>query len=391
MFNRERSVFPMPAVVSRDAYDWLIVGAGFTGAIAAERIARVHGLRVLLIESRDHIGGNAHDRRNEDGILHHVYGPHIFHTNASQIVDYLSQFTAWRPYEHRVVAMIRNRLVPIPFNLTSIEMLFDHRKAQRMRDALVATYGFGASTTIMKLRAETSGLLRELADFIYDNVFVGYTRKQWGVSPEELDASVTDRVPVRVSYDDRYFQDSFQNIPMDGYTQMFRNILVHERIDVLLQTHWTDVFSQVKAKNILFTGAIDEFCDYVLGPLPYRSLSFDLQTYRQPLHQPVAQVNYPNAEDFTRITEMSYLTGEKTDQTLVAIEYPKAHEPGATIPYYPIPRAENQELHREYLRIAAARFPHVYFAGRLADYRYYNMDQAAGRALSFVRKLAAEK
>lgn len=369
------------------SYDWMIVGAGFTGAIAAERLAREHGQKVLVIDRRDHIAGNAFDKRNADGILHHVYGPHIFHTNSEQIADHLSRFTAWRPYEHRVAALIRNRLVPVPFNFTSIEMLFDHRKAQRMKDALIARYGAGANTTIMQLRAESSEILRELADFIYENVFLGYTRKQWGFEPQELAASVTDRVPVRVSHDDRYFQDSFQRMPLHGYTEMFRNLLDHRNIHVSLETPWSEAAQEVKARNILFTGAIDEFFDYALGPLPYRSLSFDIQTYRQPLHQPVAQINYPNAEAFTRITEMSHLTGERHEKTLVSIEYPKPHTPRETIPYYPIPRPENEALHKAYELLAAANCPTIHFAGRLADYRYYNMDQATGRALSFVRKL----
>jgi UDP-galactopyranose mutase len=369
-------------------HDWLIVGAGFTGAIAAQILAAEHGQRVLVIDQRDHIAGNAHDRRNEDGILYHLYGPHIFHTNSHQIADYLSGFTQWRPYEHRVLAMIKNRLVPVPFNFTSIEMMFDHRKAQMMKDALIARYGMGGNTTIMKLRDEPSEILRELADFVYENVFLGYTTKQWGFGPEQLSSSVTDRVPVRVSYDDRYFQDTFQNMPLHGYTHMFENMLAHPNIHVELQTQWQDMARGAKFRNILFTGAMDEFCDYELGPLPYRSLSFDIQTYRQPAHQPVAQVNYPNAENFTRITEMFHLTGERHDKTLVMIEYPQAHLPGQTTPYYPIPHAQNEALHKQYEALAAARFPHVHFAGRLADYRYYNMDQAAGRAMSFVRKLS---
>ena len=368
-------------------HDWLIVGAGFTGAVVAERLASQHGQTVRLIDRRDHIGGNAADARDENGILFHRYGPHIFHTNAPHIADYLSGFTQWRVYEHRVLAVIRSRLVPIPFNLTSIEILFESGKAERIKSALVERFGFGSNTTISALRLEQAPLIRELADFVFDNVFLGYTVKQWGMRPEDLSNAVTDRVPIRVSYDDRYFQDRFQAMPSEGYTALFERLVAHPNIDVSLTTEWADVRSDPRARHILFTGAMDEFFDYPYGPLPYRSLQFDFRTYQQPQHQPVAQVNYPNDERFTRITEMGHLTGERGPKTLVAIEYPLAHEPGRTVPYYPIPRPDNEALHARYGKLASDRAPNVHFAGRLADYRYYNMDQAVGRALSFVRKL----
>ncbi|WP_018261276.1 UDP-galactopyranose mutase [Methylobacterium sp. WSM2598] len=365
--------------------DWLIVGAGFVGAVAAEHLARVHGQTVLVIDRRDHVAGNPHDARNEDGILHHRYGPHIFHTNAPRIADYLSGFTEWRDYEHRAVALIENRLVPIPFNFTSLDIVFPAGKAARIKQRMIERYGFGANTTILALRSEQDGLLRECADYVYEHVFLGYTSKQWGLRPDEIDASVTNRVPVRVSYDDRYFQDSFQKMPRAGYTRMFERMLASRLIEVSLATEWRDVRDRVRYKNVLFTGAIDEFFDYRLGVLPYRSLEFEVQVYDQPLHQPVAQVNYPNGERFTRITEMKHLTGESGPRTMVAIEYPIPHRPGETVPYYPIPRADNEALHREYVLLNRAKT--VHFAGRLADYRYYNMDQAVGRAISLVSKL----
>jgi UDP-galactopyranose mutase len=370
-------------------YDWLIVGAGFTGAVVAERFASA-GMKVLVIDQRNHIGGNAYDLRTADGILYHAYGPHIFHTNSERIFRYLSRFTEWRFFEHRVLALIRNRLAPVPFNLTSIDILFDATNATRLKDALVKRYGLGANTTILKLREEGDTDLREIADFVYDNVFLGYTKKQWGMSPEELNSSVTDRVPVRVSYDDRYFQDSFQFMPLKGYTAMFQKILATPGIHVELGASWADLREKSLAKNILFTGPIDEFFDYRFGALPYRSLSFDLQTYQQGTHQPVGQINYPNAEDFTRITEMRHLTGESGDRTLIAIEYPLAHAPGVTVPYYPFPREEYERQHSLYATLAKD-LKGVYFAGRLADYRYYNMDQAIGRALSFVDKFRSAK
>jgi UDP-galactopyranose mutase len=366
---------------------WLVVGAGFTGAILAERLASECGAEVLVIDSRAHVGGNAHDTRNEDGVLVHAYGPHIFHTNAPRIVEYLSRFTEWRPYEHRVAGLLSGRLVPIPFNLTTLEILFPAAEAKRLTALLVSTYGMEARVPILTMRTAESAALRELADFIYENVFAGYTRKQWGLAPEELSPSVTARVPVSVSYDDRYFQDRFQKMPRDGYTRMFERILDHPRIGVSLNTAYADVKTE-RFDRIVYTGAIDAFFDFALGPLPYRSMRFDFRTYHQARHQPVASVNYPTTQDFTRITEMGHLTGEWGAVTTVAVEYPGAHRPGVTEPHYPIPRDEHIALHRRYLALAEKETPHIVFAGRLGDYRYYNMDQAAGRALSLFEKLA---
>lgn len=367
-------------------YDWIAVGAGYTGAIVARELAERAGQKVLVIDRRDHIAGNAHDRRNDAGLLYHVYGPHIFHTNSRLVFEYLSRFTEWTPYEHRVLGVIDNRQVPIPFNFTSIEVLFPHAKAQSLKDALATRYGFGSKVTIKELLETDDDGLKEIAQFVYDNVFRGYTMKQWGLKPEELNNSVTARVPVNVSYDDRYFADTYQFMPKHGYTAMFEKILDHPNIHVSLNTEWSDVEPQHPDAKVLFTGAIDEFCGYKFGALPYRSLSFDLFTLKQPRHQAVAQVNYPNDHDFTRITEMAYLTGEWGPETVIAVEYPQAHKPGETVPYYPIPRPENTELHRRYLDEANATHRDIFYGGRLADYQYYNMDQAVGRALSLFEK-----
>lgn len=367
-------------------YDWLIVGAGYTGAIIAERLVTQSGKRALVIDRRDHIAGNAYDRRNEAGVLFHQYGPHIFHTNAQVVVDYLSKFTEWLPYEHRVLGSIDGRLIPIPFNLTSLQILFPKAEADRLATILIDAYGMDQKVTILKMRESPIQGVRDLADFIYENVFLGYTTKQWGLSPEELSPSVTARVPVYVSYDDRYFQDKFQNMPKHGYTKMFEKILAQKGVDVSLNTDLRDVTDEITYDRLLFTGAIDEFFDFELGQLPYRSLDFDFQTYHQKRHQAAGQINYPISHDFTRITEMSYLTQEWSDVTTVAIEYPIAHIPGKTVPYYPIPRDENQELHNRYVELANREASNVTFAGRLGDYKYYNMDQAVGRALSLFEK-----
>lgn len=367
-------------------YDWLIVGAGYTGAIVAERLATQAGKTALVIDRRDHIAGNAYDRRNDAGVLYHQYGPHIFHTNSHAVADYLSAFTEWLPYEHRVLGMVDGRIIPIPFNLTSLEILFPKVEAERLAKILIEAYGIDQKVPILKMRESPVQGVRDLADFIYKNVFYGYTTKQWGLEPEQLSPSVTARVPVHISYDDRYFQDTFQNMPKEGYTKMFERILTQQGVSVSLNTDLADLGSEVTYDRLLYTGAIDEYFGYTLGELPYRSLDFNFQTYRQQRHQAVGQVNYPVSHDFTRITEMGHLTQEWSDVTTVAIEYPVAHVPGKTVPYYPIPRDENQELHNRYVALAEKDAANVLFAGRLGDYKYYNMDQAVGRALALFNK-----
>lgn len=363
---------------------WLVVGAGFTGAVAAERLASQKGATVVVIDRRGHIGGNAFDCRNDAGHLIHLYGPHIFHTNSARIMAYLSQFTGWRKYEHRVRGMIDGQLVPIPFNLTTLKALFP-KDAERLTERLEKRFGAGAHVPVLKLREAPDADLRDLGETIYEKVFLGYTTKQWGLRPEELSPSVTARVPVRVSHDDRYFQDTHQAMPADGYTKMFERILDHANIQVRLETD----FGEVKRKGfdgVIHTGAVDEFFGYRLGELPYRSMRFELSTHPVPHKQPVGTVNYPNGEAFTRVTDMSYLT-QTGASTTICVEYPGRHIPGETDPDYPVPCEENGDLHRQYMALARKEAPHVHFAGRLGDYQYYNMDQAVGRALSLVEKL----
>jgi UDP-galactopyranose mutase len=369
--------------------DWLIVGAGFTGAVLAERLASQADQKVLVVDRRDHIGGNAYDSYDEHGALVHRYGAHIFHTGSRKIWDYLSQFTAWRPYHHEVKGSVEGKLVPIPFNLNSLEQLFPRRMAERLERKLVDRYGFGVKVPILRMLEETDSGLKELAQYIYREVFERYTRKQWDLKPEELDASVTGRVPVFISRDDRYFQDTYQAIPRLGYTELFRRLLAHPNIHVLLKTDSHEVLNQISAKRIIFTGPIDEYFGFVHGALPYRSLRFEFRHEQVERFQPVAVINYPNDQEFTRIIEFRHFSGRWGGGTTIAYEYPEAHKPGANEPYYPVPREENREKYARYLREAQALAGRVYFAGRLADYKYYNMDQAVGRALKLFEEIAA--
>ncbi len=362
-------------------FDWLIVGAGFTGATLAERIATQLGQKVLVVERRNHIGGNAYDYYNEHGILVHKYGPHIFHTNSKKVWDYLSQFTEWRPYYHRVLAVVEGKKVPVPFNLNSLYVLFPPRYAEKLEKLLVEHYGFGVKIPILQLRDSAVGELRFLANYIYKHVFYSYTLKQWGLKPEELDFSVTGRVPVYISRDDRYFQDRYQGMPKRGYSALIQRMLSHPNIKVLLNTDYREIVNEVRFNRMIYTGPIDEFFDYMHGPLPYRSLRFEFMTLEEEWHQEVGTVNYPNEYDFTRITEQKHLTGQRLSRTTLVVEYPQAYQVDKNEPYYPIPREENRERYVLYEKEAAKLEGSVLFAGRLADYKYYNMDQAVARAL----------
>jgi len=283
--------------------DWLIIGAGLSGATMAERIASQRGETVLIVEQRDHIAGNAWDEYNAHGILEHKYGPHIFHTNSKNVWDYLSQFTQWRPYFHKVLAFVEGQLVPVPFNLNSIDKLFPVAMATRLTEKLVNGYGFGSRVPILKLRETNDDDLRFLANYVYKNVFEQYTKKQWGMKPEALAASVTARVPILVSRDDRYFQDVYQAMPLQGYGNLVRNMLKHPNIRIMLNTRWQDIQEQISYNRMIFTGPIDEYFEYKHGQLPYRSLRFDVQTLPITQYQIAPVINYPNEYDYTRITE----------------------------------------------------------------------------------------
>ena len=365
---------------ARKRYDYLIVGAGFAGSVLAERLASQHGSSVLLIDRRNHIGGNAYDEKDAAGILYHKYGPHIFHTNSEQVVEYLSQFTEWRPYEHRVLAEVRGQLVPIPINRTTLNTLFD---LDLKTDEEAAAYLASRAEPVEDIQTSEDVVINAVGRELYELFFRGYTRKQWGLDPSELDKQVTSRIPTRTNTDDRYFGDTFQAMPKDGYTAMFERMTDHPRIEKLLGTDYRDLKTEIDADHIIYTGPIDEYFDFRFGKLPYRSLRFDHRTLDQEQFQPVAVVNYPSPDvPYTRISEYKHLTGQKHPKTSITYEYPSAEGD----PYYPIPRPENQELFKRYEALADET-EGVTFVGRLATYRYYNMDQIVGQALATFRRL----
>ncbi|HAI70655.1 MAG TPA: UDP-galactopyranose mutase [Gammaproteobacteria bacterium] len=367
--------------------DWLIIGAGFTGSVLAERIASQLGQKVLLVEQRHHIAGNCYDYYNEQGILVHQYGPHIFHTNAQYVWDYLAQFTPWRSYYHQVLGSLDGKLVPIPFNLNSLNALFPPHYAEKLAQELIETYGFNVKVPILKIRESAkSPDLAFLANYIYEKVFHGYTLKQWDLKPEELNASVTARVPIYISRDDRYFQDQFQGLPQYGYTNLFRNLLNHPNIKVLLNTPYQEVIEEIQYNRLIFTGPIDEFFEHLHGKLPYRSLDFKFIHTEQEQNQAVGTINYPNEYTYTRTTEFKHLTGQRAYGSTYIEEYPQPYRHGENIPYYPIPKEEYRALSQKYQKEAEKLQGRVLFAGRLADYQYYNMDQAVARALTLFEK-----
>jgi UDP-galactopyranose mutase len=369
-------------------HDWLVVGAGFTGATLAERLATQGDQRVLVVDRRNHIAGNAFDGPGADGQPIHHYGAHIFHTASERVWSYLSQFTDWRPYEHRVLGLIEGDLVPIPFNLTSLHALLPPARAAAVEQSLLAEIGYGGTIPVLKLLEHSDSLLSGFGQFVYENVFANYSAKQWGLRPDQLDRSVTGRVPVIASHDDRYFHDAHQAMPAEGYSVMFERMLAHPNIDVMLGTDHRDVSHEMGAARKVFTGPIDEYFGHCFGDLPYRSLDFRHEYLPVEQAQPVAVINYPNEIGFTRILEHKHLTGVSGPATVLTTEWPQDHVPGTNDPYYPVPREENRALHARYLELAADTEPEVVFAGRLADYKYYNMDQAVSRALLVFRKLA---
>ncbi len=359
-------------------FDYLIVGAGYAGSVLAERLARGSGKQVLLIDRRPHIGGNAYDHYDNAGILVHRYGPHIFHTNSKQVFDYLSNFTEWRHYQHKVLANVDGQLVPIPINLDTINRLYGlNLNSFQMEEFL-------ASRAEHKEQVRTSEdvVVSKVGRELYEKFFRGYTRKQWGLDPSELDAQVTARVPTRTNRDDRYFTDTYQSMPRFGFTRMFENMLDHPNIKVMLNTDYREVKDALPYRELIYTGPVDEFFDFQYGKLPYRCLEFKHETLNQPQCQPVAVVNYPNDYAFTRVTEFKHLTGQEHPKTSIVYEYPQAEGD----PYYPIPRKENAEIYRQYQELAEQAG--VHFVGRLATYRYSNMDQVVAQALTLYARLS---
>ncbi|SOT94757.1 UDP-galactopyranose mutase [Xanthomonas arboricola pv. fragariae] len=365
---------------TRRGFDYLIIGAGFAGSVLAERLAAGLGKRVLVVDRRPHIGGNAYDFHDDAGVLIHRYGPHIFHTNAQRIVDYLSNFTQWRPYEHRVLAQVGEQQVPIPINMTTLNRLYG---LQLTTEEDAAAFLASRAEPVANIQTSEDVVINQVGRELYETFFQGYTRKQWGLDPSQLDKSVTSRVPTRTNDDDRYFTDTFQQMPLHGYTRMFERMLDHPNIKVMLNTDYREIRDELDYDQLVYSGPVDEYFDYCYGKLPYRSLRFEHSTVDQEHFQSVATVNYP-AEDvaYTRITEYKHLTGQQHPRTSLTHEYPSAEGD----PYYPIPRAENAELYRRYERLAAET-PNVTFLGRLGTYKYYNMDQVVGQALALFKRI----
>jgi UDP-galactopyranose mutase len=359
-------------------FDCLIVGAGFAGSVLAERLARGSNKKVLVVDRRNHIGGNAYDCFDDHGILIHKYGPHIFHTASKDVFDYLTRFTEWRQYQHRVLAWVDGQLVPIPINLDTINKLYGTNLNSFQLDEWFAS------------RAEKKDLIKTSEDVVvskigrelYEKFFRGYTRKQWGLDPSELDAQVTARVPTRTNRDDRYFTDAYQAMPKFGFTRMFGKMLDHANIKVLLNTDYREVKDWVPYSELIFTGPVDEYFDYRYGKLPYRCLEFKHETLNKEWAQPVAVINYPNDYAYTRVTEFKHLTGQEHQKTSIVYEFSRAEGD----PYYPIPRAENAALYKQYAALAE-QTPEVHFVGRLATYKYYNMDQVVAQALTTYAKI----
>ena len=326
-------------------FDYLIVGAGLAGAVMAERLATRSGKKILLVDKRNHIGGNTFDYFNKDGILVHKYGPHIFHTNSKEVYDYLGQFTTWRPYEHRVLASVDGMFVPIPINLNTINMIYFLILSTSEVDSFLQSKAEKKERIITSDDVVVSKVGREL----YEKFFKGYTKKQWNLDPSELDASVTARIPTRNNKDDRYFTDTYQAMPLYGYTKMFENILSHPNIKVMLNTDYKEIENEVHYKKMIYTGPIDYFFDNCYGKLPYRSLQFKFETVEAEKHQATGTINYPNEHPYTRVTEFKYLTGQVHPKTSLVYEYPTDEGD----PYYPVPRPENAELYKKYHLLAA--------------------------------------
>lgn len=380
-------------------YQAIVVGAGFSGAVMAERLASMLGWKVLVLEQRSHIAGNCFDKKNEQGITVHQYGPHLFHTSKPRVWEYLSRFTTWHPYQHKVLARVGEQLIPLPFNLNSLHLVYPAEQAQALERKLLDLYGAGAKVSILKLRETAEPELAELADWIYQNIFVNYTMRQWGIKAEDIAPDVLARVPVVLSRDDRYFHDSYQAIPAAGYTALISSLLSHQSIDVHLQQNalqrlkleqgqiWLD--GEPFSGKLIYTGMLDQLFDYQFGELPYRSLQFVFRQLDFPYFQTATTVNYPNAPDFTRITEFKHILAESSDRTTIVTEYPQDYDkndPERNIPYYPVFTTDNQQRFEQY-KMLSAQYPQLVPLGRLAEYKYFNMDDAVANALEISQQL----
>ncbi|HEY0547819.1 MAG TPA: UDP-galactopyranose mutase [Pyrinomonadaceae bacterium] len=363
-------------------FDYLIVGAGFAGSVLAERLARGSNKKVLICDKRPHIGGNAYDHYNDDGILVHKYGPHIFHTNSREVFEYLSRFTEWRSYQHRVLASVDGQLVPMPINLDTINKLY----GLNLTSFEVEEFFKSVAEHVEQIRTSEDVVVSRVGRELYEKFFRNYTRKQWGLDPSELDASVTSRVPTRTNRDDRYFTDTYQAMPLHGYTRMFERMLDHPNIKIMLNCDYREIEKEIPYKEMIYTGPVDAYFDYCYGKLPYRSLEFKHETHDVEAFQSAPVVNYPNEHMYTRVTEFKYLTGQEHKRTSIVYEFPQSEGD----PYYPVPRKENGELYTRYKALADAT-PNVHFVGRLATYKYYNMDQIVAQALTVYAKMQGTK
>ncbi len=363
-------------------FDYLIVGAGYAGSVLAERLAQVANKKVLIIDKRNHIAGNAYDYYNEDGILIHKYGPHIFHTNSKDVFDYLSKFTEWHYYQHKVLASVDGQMVPIPINLNTINALY----GLSLNSNEVEDFFASKAEDVKQIATSEDVVVSKVGRELYEKFFKGYTKKQWELDPSELDASVTARVPTRTNKDDRYFTDTYQAMPLYGYTKMFEKMLDHPNIKIMLNTDYQDIIDEIRYKKLIFTGPVDEYFNYCYGKLPYRSLEFKFETIDRDQFQQAGTINYPNDYAFTRITEFKHLTGQKHPKTSLVYEYPKAEGD----PYYPIPKMENTLLYKKYQALAD-QLTNTYFVGRLATYKYYNMDQVVAQALTTFKKILTQE
>lgn len=363
-------------------FDYLIVGAGFAGSVLAERLGRGSNKKVLLCDRRSHIGGNAYDHYNEDGILVHKYGPHIFHTNSQEVFEYLSRFTAWRPYEHRVRAHVDGKILPIPINLDTINRLYN----LNLTSAEVEAFFKRVAEPCERIRTSEDVVVSQVGRELYEKFFRNYTRKQWGLDPSELDSSVTSRIPTRTNQDDRYFTDTYQFMPLHGYTRMFENMLDHPNIKVLLNCDYREIKNEIPYREMIYTGPIDAFFGYCYGKLPYRSLEFKHETHNVEVYQPAPVINYPNDHQYTRVTEFKYLTGQDHTKTSIVYEFPRSEGDA----YYPVPRKENAAIYAKYKALADASHE-AHFVGRLATYKYYNMDQIVAQALTVYSKMSSVK
>ncbi len=368
----------------------IIVGSGFSGSTMARLIAEKLDEKVVVVDKKDHIAGNSYDYRDENGIMIHKYGSHIFHTNNEKVWAFLKQFTDFNTYMHEVVGILDGIEAKIPFNFNTLYQVFPETLAKRLEEKLLKKFEYNKKVPILEFQKQDDEDLKFLAEYVYEKIFLNYTTKQWGVSPKDVDGAVTARVPVYLSKDNRYFQDKYQGIPLEGYTKVVEKMLDHPNIEVVLNKDFAEFKKEnsdlVKNARIFYTGSIDEFFDYKFGKLPYRSVNFKFETYDREFYQTHACINYPNNYDFTRIHEYKHYLNDKSEKTVIAKEYSEFFELGKNERYYPIASEENAKLYQKYLD-EAKNLKDVYFLGRLGDYKYYNMDLAVARAIELFEEV----